>query len=430
MRLVNIEHVIPGMRLGEPIRGARGQMLLNRGAILTQAYVETLRSLEISAIYVADPDTTDVEVPCPISAETRARLLKNLAQIFDALSDATEKIRSSSINLLEQSPQRDAMLRDAAAMSGASEFLYSVSKEVDLLLEEMGKQDVLTGLNSIKTPEMYIFQHSIDVTIMALVLARRAQWERPRIRAFGIGCLLHDIGKVLIEPALLNRAGTLTPEQFERLKGHTAIGYEMMRIIAPRLGSLAPQVAYQHHERQDGSGYPRGLRGNSRLGENQPGTIHDFGALAAVADVYDAMTSHRPYRRALPTDEVVATIKAYAGDHLNAEAVRIFLSTVAPYPVCSPVVLVNGPHAGFSGVVVKVPPGDLAHPTVRLLCNDRGERIEALEVSLAIERDLNVRSAGGVAAQAHSLGSAPVTPQTPKSTYAIPAAVLEALKAG
>jgi len=265
-----------------------------------------------------------------------------------------------------------------------------------------------------------------------LVLARRAQWERSRIRAFGIGCLIHDIGKVLIEPALLNRAGALTPEQFERLKGHTALGYEMIRAIAPRLGSLAPQVAYQHHERQDGSGYPRELKGNSRLGENEPGTIHDFGALAAVADVYDAMTSHRPYRPALPVDEVVQTIKSYAGQHLNAEAVRIFLSGVAPYPICSPVVLENGPRAGCSGVVVEVPRDELARPVVRLLCNERGERIEPFEIALAVERDINVRWARGSAAAppAHSLGSAPVTPAKPKANYAIPAAVLQVLKAG
>src|SRR5258706_3750893 len=279
MHLVSIDDIVAGMRLGEPIRGARGQVLLTRGATLTPAYVNTLRTLGVPAILVDDPNTADVDVPYPISGETRARVLKDLTRAFDELSDATAEVRKSS------SPQTDlGPLVRAANTSATADCLYAVAKNVDLLLDELGNLETLVTPNSIKTPDLYVFQHSIDVTVMALVLAKRARWDRPRARAFGVGCLLHDLGKVLVETALLHRAGPLTPQQFEQLKAHTAIGYEMIRAIAPRLGSLAPQVAYQHHEREDGSGYPRGLKGNDRLGQNGSGTIHDFGALAAVAD--------------------------------------------------------------------------------------------------------------------------------------------------
>lgn len=433
MNLVNIDDIVPGMRLGEPIRGARGQVLLTRGATMTPAYVNTLRTLGVPAILVEDPDTADVEIPYPISFETRARVLKNLTRVFDELSDATAEVRKSSSDLLCLKPDSDLRpLVRAATNSATADCLYAVAKDVDVLLDELGNLETLVVANSIKTPDLYVFQHSIDVTVMALVLAKRARWDRARARAFGVGCLLHDLGKVVVEPALLQRAGPVTPEQFEQLKAHTVVGYEMIRAIAPRLGSLSPQVAYQHHEREDGSGYPRGLRGNDRLGQNgAAGTIHDFGAVAAVADVYDAMISHRPYRRALSPDQVVETIMAYGGHHLNAEAVRIFLSVVTPYPICSQVTLGNGKHAGYRGVVVKVPPRALTRPVVRVLYDDKGERIDAFEVALEAEGDLAVQCVRDPATpSAQSVGSAPTTPKAVKVTYSIPQAVLQVLKAG
>jgi HD-GYP domain-containing protein (c-di-GMP phosphodiesterase class II) len=238
------------------------------------------------------------------------------------------------------------------------------------------------------------------------------------------------MGKVLIEPALLNRTPTLTAEQFERLKAHTVVGYEIIRALSPRMGSLPPLVAHQHHERQDGSGYPRGLRGSHRLGENPPGQIHDFGSLSAVADMYDAMVSQRPYRRAMPFDEVVETIKGYGRNQLCAEAVRIFLATVPPYPVCSQVVVSNGEYAGCRGVVAKVSPRDLARPVVRLLQDANGAAVEPFDLHLESAPQLRVESVKPKGPMVHSLGSLPRVVVPPQPSYAIPEAVLRMLKAG
>lgn len=429
MRLLNLEEVTCGMRLGEAVRGARGQTLLARGVVITQAYIDTLRSLDMPAVYVTDAETANIEFPHPVRPETRARVLRDVAQTFDALSEATEQFRLSSMDLGDQNLDREKLAR-AVSSSGAPDCLYTVAKDVDFLLDELGNLEVLTGPNSIKSPDLYLFQHSVDVAIMGLVLGRRARWDRARLRAFGMGCLLHEVGKVLIEPALLSRTATLTAEQFERLKAHTVVGYEIIRALSPRMGSLAPQVAYQHHERHDGSGYPRGLKGSHRLGENTPGLIHDFGAVAAVADVYDAMASHRPYRRAMPVDEVVETIKSYGGNQLSAEAVRIFLATVPPYPVCSQVVVKGGMYAGYRGVVTKVPAQALARPVVRVLYDCKGARVEPFELHLESDSELKVSSVKIDGPTVHSLGSLPRVQAPPKPAYAIPEAVLRMLKAG
>jgi HD-GYP domain-containing protein (c-di-GMP phosphodiesterase class II) len=251
-------------------------------------------------------------------------------------------------------------------------------------------RQVLAGLNSIKTHDNYTFQHSIDVTIMGMVLARRAGWDAERQRAFGIGCILHDIGKIFIDQAILNKPGQLSDEEFAMVKTHPGVGYELIKAIAPNLGVLAPQVALQHHEREDGRGYPRGLKGDNTLGQNKAGMIHEFGSLCAVADVYDALTSDRCYRRGWPTDRTVNFIVESARTSFCLEAVQIFAKVAAPFPVCCEVRVRNGKYAGHIGVVSDVSEIQISRPKVRLMYNQYGARIDPLEIDMRVEQDINV----------------------------------------
>jgi HD-GYP domain-containing protein (c-di-GMP phosphodiesterase class II) len=428
MRLININFIERGMRLGEPVFGPNGQMLLAKGVELTPRYLERLRSIGVPAVYIQDADTADVVVPCPITPEARARVLNNLTRAFDQVARSADVIREASSALLRQEITSERFA-SAITSTGMGDALGGAGQDVELMINQLSRQEVLTGLNSIKTHDRYTFMHSLDVTIMGLVLAQKAGWEKLKLRTFGIGCLLHDLGKILIEPELLNKPGALTVDEFEKLKGHTTIGAEIIQAIAPRLGPLVPQVALQHHERQDGSGYPKKLAGNDRMGVNEPGKIHDFAAMCAVADIYDAMTSHRPYRPARPTDEVVDTITRYGEKQLSAEAVKIFLSVVTPYPVCSFVVVRNGKYQGWKGIVVNVPKQDLTRPRVRLLYDASGERTSPVEVNLFAERDVAIDCVReGDAAPVDSLGASPARPAAPKRSFAIPPAVLAALR--
>jgi HD-GYP domain-containing protein (c-di-GMP phosphodiesterase class II) len=287
-------------------------------------------------------------------------------------------------------------------------------------------QQVLVGLNSIKTHDAYTFQHSIDVTIMGVVLAKRAGWDPARVRLFGIGCMLHDIGKVFIPEELLRKPGRLTEAEFACMKQHPKLGYDLIKTIAPLLGGLVPQVAYQHHERQDGSGYPRGLSGTNTLGKSAPGTIHDFGSLSAVADVYDAMASMRPYRNAWAPDQVVRAVVGLAGHQLNRDAVEIFRSVVSPYPVCSEVVVLTGAHAGCLGVVAKVDPAHLERPVVRVIFAASGTRMEPVEIDLRENPDVVVRSAmANDELPADSMGGCR---QEPRKAAPLPDEVLKAVR--
>jgi HD-GYP domain-containing protein (c-di-GMP phosphodiesterase class II) len=427
MRIVNLEHLTVGMKLAQPLFGRRGRLLLAKGLALTPRYMELLHKMGVPAIYIMDDDTSDIASPDPVAPELRARTLSNLSQAFEQVAQAGERLRQVPPELLREHLAEDKFTKTLIA-DGAGEALCALGNDIDRLVNGLQGQDVLTGLNSIKSHDQYTFMHSLDVTIMGLVLANSAGWEGTKLKTFGTGCLLHDLGKILIAPELLNKVGPLTPDEFDRLKTHPAMGYEIIRAIAPRLGALVPTVAHQHHERQDGSGYPRGIKGNERLGTCEPGKIHDYGAVCAVADIYDAMISHRPYRRARPTDEVVNTIAKYSGTHLNAEAVAIFLATVTPYPVYSAVKVKNGSYAGYEGIVSHVPKHDFHRPHVRLLYDAAGTRVDPVEIKLEVDRDIEIESVRDEKSPLDSLGSPKPRTETKTRGYSVPKAVLAALQ--
>jgi HD-GYP domain-containing protein (c-di-GMP phosphodiesterase class II) len=381
-----------GAKLGQTIFGAAGQPLLQAGVELTPEYLQTLHDRGMTSLYVEDPDTADVEVPQPLSPATRARVTANLAQAFDSITEKTASLKDAYVAVARKEMQA-ARFADAIRAAAGGEGLYTVAADIDSMLDELKGRSVLAGLNSIKAHDSYTFQHSIDVTIMGLVFARSLNWERWRLRAFGVGCILHDMGKLFIDTAILNKPGKLTDDEYKQIKAHPTVGYDLIKALATGLGVLAPHVALQHHERQDGTGYPRGLKGTNTLGENRPEMIHDFGSLSAIADVYDAMTSDRPYRAGWTPARTLTMIREGAGTHFNRQAVDIAMQIVPPFPVCSNVRVLAGKYAGWQGIVASVPRIDLARPKVRLLFNEQLRRVDPVELNLHVERDVSIEAA-------------------------------------
>ncbi|MDB5173557.1 MAG: hypothetical protein JWN51_2330 [Phycisphaerales bacterium] len=424
MRLLYCENLAVGMKLGQPVYGAAGQLLLAPGATMSARYIALLGEMGIPAVYVADPDTSDVSPPQYVRPQTRAAAWRSLTSIAECLAPAAADLRKQSLSLTHEHSGSERFAQAVRSTFRGAD-LEALGKSVDAVMADLLDQNVLVGLNTIKTHDAYTFQHSIDVTIMGIVLARKLGWPASRVRMFGIGSMLHDIGKIMVAADILNKPGQLTEDEFTDMKAHPERGYHILRAIRPALGAVIPQAAYQHHERQDGSGYPRGLKGTNTLGEHEPGKIHDFGAVCAVADVYDAMSSTRPYRKGWAPDRVVATIAGMAGTHLNREAVNAFLSVVAPFPVCSEVTFIGGKHAGCRGIVTSVPENDRARPTVRVLEDRTGTRLEAFDVDLRIDPDSRIRSAEADEVRAESMGS---RRQPPRPAAPLPAEVVASLR--
>ena len=382
MRLIQLAEVNAGARLAQPIFGPTGQPLLNAGAELKPEYLLMLQERGTTALYVEDPDTSDIDVPQPLSPMLRGQVTANLGNAFTLITGRSEALRDSYVAVARKQMSA-ARFADAITSAVGSGGLNTLTRDMDSMLEELKGQHVLTGLNSIKSHDSYTFQHSIDVTIMGLVLARSMNWEPWKLKAFGIGCMLHDIGKLFIDSAILNKPTKLDEREYALIKSHPAVGYQAIKSIADHLGVLAPLVAAQHHERQDGKGYPLGLRGTNSLGdEYAKGMIHDFGSIAAVADVYDALTSNRPYRIGWTPARTIATLAADAGTHFNRAAIDALLATVPCYPVLSNIRVLSGQYAAWQGIVSEVSRANLNRPMIRLMFNPTGTRVEPIEVDL------------------------------------------------
>src|SRR5262249_24816287 len=186
--------------------------------------------------------------------------------------------------------------------------------------------------------------------------------DGPLLREFGLAALMHDIGKVRTPLDVLNKPEKLSDTEFAIMKRHTIEGGEILR-QTPDIPALAPVVAFEHHLRIDGSGYPDGIRRKSL----NVGTM-----LCSIADVYDAMRSQRRYQKAFPTDRILEVLRRNDGMQFDQHLVRRFVQLIGIYPAGT-LVRVN---TGETAVVLKVHAGDPHRPQVRMLTSREGARLE------------------------------------------------------
>src|SRR5262249_5904777 len=232
-----------------------------------------------------------------------------------------------------------------------------IEGQVDAVVAEVLDGAVMTGLTSMRTHDSYTYQHCLDVAVTAAMIGPQLGYDPETLRKLTAGCILHDIGQIFVDPSILHKLSRLTPAEFARVKDHAVLGYLFARDNL-RLGLLAAHIAYQHHERQDGGGYPRGLLGTNRLVRGAeihlPGRISPLGEIAAIADFPDACSSDRPDPPRLPPDRVWRMVREAAGAHLNREIAEVFLTALPPFPLGTSVEVTAGAYAGHRGVVARL----------------------------------------------------------------------------
>ncbi len=219
-------------------------------------------------------------------------------------------------------------------------------------------KDALVSLSRIRRFDEYTFRHSINVAVLSLNLAVSLGIVERELMRLGIGAVLHDMGKVRLPEGLIQKPGRFDDREYEIVKTHALHGASII-LESKDLPAQCSSVPLGHHERYDGSGYPRSLTG-LRVGK--------FGLITAVADVYDAMTSDRPYQKGMPATLALRKIYGWAGTHFHPIYVRRFIQCIGIYPVGSVVRL----DTGELGVVVRQNPGDLLRPWVRLVLDRQG----------------------------------------------------------
>ena len=220
----------------------------------------------------------------------------------------------------------------------------------------------ILALTTLKNYDNYTFTHMVNVSILMMGQARGLGIDGVLLREFGLAALMHDIGKVRTPLEILNKPDKLTDAEFTIMKRHVVDGAEILR-KTPDIPPLAPVVAFEHHLRIDGTGYPHAV---SRPLLNL-GTM-----LCSIADVYDAMRSQRRYQQAFPTERILEVLKRNDGQQFDKHLVRRFVQLIGIYPAGNLVRLSTGEIA----VVLKVYAPDPYRPQVRVLHDRQGTRLD------------------------------------------------------
>lgn len=384
MRKVYVEQLRPGVTLGRTLYNDRGDILLSQGVELTERYIGALKKLGYYAVYIMDGLTDDIEPPEDLSEQVRMATYKHVRELFDVVQSASEiQSRGGKSCLI-------ARMKEAAS-SQVSQLYRDVEQIVDQILTAK----TLSGVTSLKSHDNYTFEHSIEVAVGGVMLGKRIMMSESDLHQLALGCLCHDIGKISIPQEILNKPGRLTEEEFAQIKQHPQTGYESAQEFLRPSDLIARHVIWQHHERQDGDGYPRSLRGNNRVGdaiETRFGRSMMLPAaeIAAVVDVYSAIASDRPYRPAMQPNEIVTTLRKMAGKHLNSELVHRFLSVLPTYPVGTEVVVISRKLREHRGVVIGINPLNVHKPKVRILFDPTGRKITPIEIDTSRDTEIEL----------------------------------------
>ena len=368
MRLVATSDLREETTLGSDIvTGRDAAPLLRAGVKLTARFIEHLHRAGILGVYVEDQFSEGIDSQPVISGQTRGLATRAIDDVYDEARRCVASGRTLD-------PE-------------ATDALSDVVDKILIEIEELdGKAVVLADLCA---ADAYNLQHPIDVTALGLLIGRRLiiehgwldykgerQNDRHEERLFrlGMGLLLSDIGKLAIPEAILNKPGKLSEEEWEIVKTHPKAGVKLVRDT----GAWCPLVqacVLRHHERWDGSGYPEGKSATE---------VHEMARIAAVADVYDAVTSERAFAAAQPAHVGVEAILAGAGTQFDPTIVDVFARRVAPFPPGVEVELTDGRRA----VVVSVSELALDRPVVRVLSDP------AAPVDISLTADPSIQIAG------------------------------------
>ncbi|WP_027338961.1 HD-GYP domain-containing protein [Halonatronum saccharophilum] len=348
MKLILVENLESGMKIARTIYGKNGQVLLSAGMKIKKSYINQLKGLNIKEVYIVDENFPDLQVPEPISDKTRTEAIKTVKKTMESIKN------------------------------GANIDYEEVSQVVDSILDELLLQNnVIIHLNDIRGYDDYTFKHSVGVTIISILIALDTGFTLDEVKKIALGAFLHDIGKIKINKDIIMKPGKLNDEEYEIVKKHSKYGYDIIR-KQKRINVLSAHVAYQHHEYLDGSGYPRGLKGDEIL---------KWAQIVTVADIYDALTSDRVYKKMLMPYEALKIIDELKGTKLNPEYVAALFKHIAAYPVGTIVKLNNEEE----GMVVDVNKEDLSSPIIRLIKDSNGEVItEIKEVDLVHNKSLKI----------------------------------------
>ena len=312
------------------IDSGKGVDVAAHDAIVTQSEAEA----QIDAQLINAADGAQVRSETPIAEELN-RAAKICAQAKSAVTSMFDEARMGK----------------AVDTSRAKRLVEDISNSVSR------HPGALISLARLKTADDYTYMHSVAVCALMVALSRQLGLNETQTRSAGIAGLLHDLGKALMPMHVLNKPGKLSDEEFAIIKKHPEAGHELLRNNGDA-DAIALDVVLHHHEKTDGSGYPK------RLANHE---ISLYAKMGAVCDVYDAITSNRPYKAGWDPAESLRKMAEWCAGHFDPTVFEAFVKSVGIYPVGSLVRL----NSGRLAIVIEQSAGSLLHPRLKVFFSTR-----------------------------------------------------------
>ncbi|MCM1565529.1 MAG: HD-GYP domain-containing protein [Dehalobacter sp.] len=340
MRQVSVNRLQKGDVLGRTIFSHNGRSLLGKGVTLTQPYIDRLKELGISIVYVDDDETKDIVIEDVISEENRRE----------------------AMNSIEHSAEAVRIGKD---LNG-----FQVKKTVNNIIGDVLFQEkIFLSLTDMRSYDNQVYAHSVSVCVLSTILGKALGLDKDTLEALAVGALLHDIGTVKLPKELVAKREAFTPKENDLYQTHTIHGYEILR-NKPELNLLSAHIALQHHEWLNGNGYPRKLSGRR---------LHVLAQIVGVADFYDNLVNDGPGHSRIVPHEACEIVMGCANKLFSQQLVVTFLKHIAAYPTGCTVKL----NTGEVGIVVDQNKSLPMRPIIRVLIADKGlAHVQAKEYNL------------------------------------------------
>ena len=319
MKKMSINNLKMGTALARDIFTFDGQLLLVKGTVITQEHLDGFRNRGVTDLYVMES----------------SRREENEQAFAEAYTQSIGVVKTFMTEAKLGSPLSVGEITDT------TDLLYS---------QVFDQNDLFRQMRLMKDKDDYLFTHSINVSLLCILIGRWLKHDKETIRKLGIAGLIHDIGKVLIDDGILNKPDAFSDQEYEEMKKHTTLGYEIL--MASEIENEIALAALMHHERLDGSGYPNRTKGTGNL----------FASAVAVADVYDAITSTRVYSTKSSPFTAAEILWEESFGHLDPRISKIFYDKVTNFYVGNQVKLSDG----RTGLVVFINPSQPTKPIVQI----------------------------------------------------------------
>ena len=362
MRLIPTNCIKEGNYLAKTMYDTQGRVLLSAGVKLTATILRWVEQNGLVSLYIND-QYSEGEIEDVIKPELRLRAVKALKDSFD--------------DIVKYNEYKDKAVTEQQKRVAASikfQNTNNLTKLVDDIIEQvLDQKNILINLVDIKSMDNYTYEHCVNVIILSIIIGVELKLDRKRLYDLAIGAMLHDVGKVFIPKDVLQKPGSLTSEEYDIIKTHSVKGYDYLKDDVC-VSIVSRIVALQHHEKIDGSGYPDGVKGDK---------IHEFARIVAIADVYDALTSDRPYRRAMSPNEAIEYLMGGADRYFDFNIVCSFVKKIVPYPVGTMIRLSTGAIA----IVEIITPGYPLRPVVKII-SDKDKLVKEYSLNLMMNNSI------------------------------------------